>query len=259
MLASKRRSLILELIARNQYISVAELSLSLNASEATIRRDLNALQRESKLERTHGGASAIEPSRSEVKMDEKQTLLVNEKMAIAQHAFSLIQANQTLILDAGSTTQFLARLIGHSQLPLTVITNAITHCSELAKNPHVECYLVGGKLRSNTQACVGALAIAQLSVFKADFAFLGVNGISEHGEFSTADVEEALMKRTMKERASKIVVLSDHTKFQKQWLCVFAKTDEIDVLICDAATPNNVIDALEKKHHLEIVKVGLDQ
>lgn len=256
MLASQRRSQILELITRNQFISVTELASSLNASEATIRRDLNALQKEHKLERTHGGAAAIEPSRSEVKMDEKQTLLVHEKMAIAQRAFALIKANQTIILDAGSTTQFLAKLIGSSHMPLTILTNATTHCNELTKNPNVECFLLGGKMRPNTLACVGSMAIAQLSHFKADIAFLGVNGISERGELSTADIEEALMKRTMKERASTVVVLSDHSKFQKQWFCVFATADEVDMVICDDAIPNHVMEAFKKMYHLEIVKVG---
>lgn len=255
MLASQRRALIISMIERNQFISVIELASTLNASEATIRRDLSALESEGKLARTHGGASAIENSRSEVKMDEKQTLLVLEKMAIAHYAFSLLKPNQTIILDAGSTTQFLARLIGNSTLPLTVITNAISHFSELTRNPHVECYMIGGKIRSTTLACVGSLAIQQLSHFKADYAFLGVNGISDQGEFSTADVEESLMKRSMKERASYVVVLTDHTKFQRQWFSVFAKANEIDLLVCDDSGSHHFTDVLEQTHNLDVVKV----
>lgn len=252
MLASQRRSLILDFIKKNQFISVNELSLTLDASEATIRRDLNLLELEGKLERTHGGASAIENLKYEERMDDKQTQNINEKMAIAKQAFTLLKDHQTIILDAGSTTQLLARLIGESSLQLTIITNATNHFPELTKNPHVECYLVGGKIRSTTLACVGSLAIASMARFKADIAFLGVNGISAQGEFTTADVEESLMKRSMLERASKVVVLCDHSKFRRQWFSVFANAHEVDLLIIDQGGDQDFVRDLESNHQLNI-------
>lgn len=252
MLASQRRALILDLIKKNQFISVSDLSLTLDASEATIRRDLNSLELEGKLERTHGGASAIENLKFEEKMDDKQTQNIREKLAIATHAFTLLKENQTIILDAGSTTQLLARLIGESTLPLTIITNATNHFPELTKNPNVECYLIGGKIRSTTLACVGSLAMSSMARFKADIAFLGVNGISAQGEFSTADVEESLMKRTMLERASKVVVLSDHSKFKRQWFSVFANAHEVDLLICDEGGDQEFVKELELTHQLNV-------
>jgi DeoR family transcriptional regulator, fructose operon transcriptional repressor len=252
MLASQRRALILDLIKKNQFISVSELSLSLDASEATIRRDLNSLELEGKLERTHGGASAIENLKYEEKMDEKQAQNIKEKMAIATQAFALLKDHQTIILDAGSTTQLLARLIGESTLHLTIITNATNHFPELTKNPNVECYLIGGKIRSTTLACVGSLAVSSMSRFKADIAFLGVNGISAQGEFTTADVEESLMKRSMLERASKVVVLSDHSKFKRVWFSVFANAHEVDLLICDQEGDQDFVKQLEKNYQISI-------
>lgn len=252
MLASQRRSLIIELIKKNQFISVAQLSNQLNASEATIRRDLTSLELAGKLERTHGGATTIENIHHEEKMAEKQTLNVKEKLTVAHRAMSLLKDYQTIILDAGSTTQLLARLIGESTLHLTIITNATNHFPELMLNPHVDCYLVGGKIRLNTLACVGSLAISSMTRFKADIAFLGVNGISAEGEFTTADVEESLMKRAMLERASRVVVLSDHSKFNKQWLSVFANAHEVDLLICDEGTDQIFLSALQKNTDLNV-------
>lgn len=252
MLASQRRSLIIELIKKNQFISVTELSHQLNASEATIRRDLTSLELAGKLERTHGGATSIENIHHEEKMVEKQTLNIKEKLSVARRAFSLIKDYQTIILDAGSTTQLLARLIGESSLHLTVITNATSHFPELIMNPNVECYLVGGKIRSNTLACVGSLAISSMARFNADIAFLGVNGISAQGEFTTADVEESLMKRAMLERASSVVVLSDHTKFNKQWFSVFANAHEVDLLICDQGGDQNFVSTLQETIELSV-------
>lgn len=252
MLASQRRSLIIELIKKNQFISVTELSSQLSASEATIRRDLTSLELAGKLERTHGGAISIENIQHEEKMAEKQTLNVKEKLSVAYRAMSLLKDYQTIILDAGSTTQLLARLIGESTLHLTIITNATSHFPELMLNPNVDCYLIGGKIRPNTLACVGSLAISSMARFKADIAFLGVNGISAQGEFTTADVEESLMKRAMLERASRVVVLSDHSKFNKQWLSVFANAHEVDLLICNEGTDQMFITTLQENTDLNV-------
>ena len=252
MLASQRRSLIIELIKKNQFISVTELSSQLSASEATIRRDLTSLELAGKLERTHGGATSIENIQHEEKMAEKQTLNVKEKLSVAYRAMSLLKDYQTIILDAGSTTQLLARLIGESTLHLTIITNATSHFPELMLNPNVDCYLIGGKIRPNTLACVGSLAISSMARFKADIAFLGVNGISAQGEFTTADVEESLMKRAMLERASRVVVLSDHSKFNKQWLSVFANAHEVDLLICNEGTDQIFIATLQENTDLNV-------
>ena len=88
--------------------------------------------------------------------------------------------------------------------------------------------------------------------FKADIAFLGVNGISAQGEFTTADVEESLMKRAMLERASRVVVLSDHSKFNKQWLSVFANAHEVDLLICNEGTDQMFITTLQENTDLNV-------
>lgn len=256
MLATQRRALILELITKNQFISVNELSVQLDASEATIRRDLTSLELEGKLERTHGGASAIGTVKVEERMDDRQSLNIYEKTQIAHKAFSMLKDYHTIILDAGSTTQLLARLIGESNLHLTIITNAINHFPELIKNPNVECYLIGGKIRSTTLACVGSLAISSLQRFKADIAFLGVNGISLKGEFTTADVEESLMKRAMLEHANTVVVLSDHSKFNRQWFSVFALAHEIDHLICNQGGDQTFISDLQDNTQLNISVVG---
>lgn len=235
MLPGERRNRILELLQINRTITVKNLCDSLEASEATIRRDLATLESEGKLERTHGGA--ISASHTNLEYEEsfyqKETKYEAQKIAIARKAFEYLQDNDTIALDAGTTTLELARLIGQSTLHITVITNSTVLSGAISNNPNVELIAIGGKVRLNVLATVGSIAIEMLKRFNVSKAFIGVNGVSVDDGLTTPDIDEAEIKRTMLTRAAERFVLTDHTKFNRVALCQIAPISMVDTIITD--------------------------
>lgn len=148
-------------------------------------------------------------------------------------AFQTIMPNDSLVLDSGTTTLELARLIGESDLPLMIITNATTISTIIAQNAKVELYVLGGKVRLNTQATVGTMAIEMLKRYNVSKTFVGVNGITVENGLTTPDLEEAEIKRTMLSVAEERIVLTDSSKFQKVARCQIAPLSMVDKIITD--------------------------
>ena len=235
MLQGERHSRILDILRNSRSITVKDLCNLLEASEATIRRDLTLLEENGKLERTHGGAMLSNVTRldNEETYQQKETRYIAQKQAIAHRAYSLLKENDSIVLDAGTTTFELARLIGQSTLNITVITNSTILASELSGNPNLNLITLGGKVRLNTQATVGAIALATMRQFNVDKAFIATNGISADSGLTTPDPEEAAVKNAMLQAATERIVLADHTKFNRIALCQIAPLSMIDAIITD--------------------------
>ena len=235
MLPGQRHYRILELLMKNKSISVKVLCDELEASEATIRRDLTVLESEGKLERTHGGAvlryfSTIDHEES---FNQKESMLAIQKQRIAQKAFELLKENETIIIDAGTTALELANLIGKSRLKIHVITNSTTISKSISENTNAELFIVGGKVRLNTLATVGSLAIDTIKKFNVSKTFIGVNGITLDSGLTTPDFEESQIKKAMLSVGRERIVLTDHTKFDKVAVCSIAPISMIDCIITD--------------------------
>ena len=162
MLAEERFSLILDLLARQRTATVQELCEALNASESTIRRDLNELDKQGKLNKVHGGATLPDsPFRTdEPTMAAKEELAVSQKQSIAQAAAELILPEDFIYLDAGSSTLALARALSGLALNASYVTNGVAHARLLAQKG-CRVFLPGGLLRPQTEAIIGAAAAVQ--------------------------------------------------------------------------------------------------
>ncbi len=244
MLAIDRYEKIMQLLMKNKTISVKALCDILQVSEATIRRDLTLLENENKLERTHGGASINDSIKLnyEATFDQKELMASDEKRRIAARAFGILKPHDSLVIDAGTTTLELARLIGESTMPLMVITNAATISPIISRNKQVELYVLGGKVRLNTLSTVGTMAIDMLKRFNPSKAFVGVNGITVENGLTTPDLEEAEIKRTMLSVAEERIILTDSTKFQKVARCQIAPLSMADKIITDMQLSNQYHD-----------------
>lgn len=256
MLAIDRHEKIMQILMKNKTISVKTLCDILQASEATIRRDLTLLESENKLERTHGGASISDSIKLnyEASFNQKELMASDEKRRIAERAFETLRPYDSLVLDSGTTTLELARLIGESTMPLMVITNATTISTIISKNEQVEFYVLGGKVRLITQATVGSLAIEMLKRFNVSKAFVGVNGITVENGLTTPDIEEAEIKKTMLSIAEERIVLTDSTKFQKVARCQVAPLSMVDKIITDTQLNNQYFDQF-RQHDVLIERV----
>jgi len=255
MLVGQRRNRIIELLKENHSISVSDLCEILEASEATIRRDLSILENSGKLERTHGGAIYNESNRINIEdvLSSREGKFLFEKQAIAKKAFDLLENHDTIVLDAGTTTYELAYLIGQSNLQLTIVTNSMIVFKELAKNPNVELIILGGKVRTNTLASVGSAAVELMQRLFVDKAFLGANGISLNEGFTTTDMDEAGIKRAMIQSSKQRIILADNSKFNKVYINQFAPVSMVDIIVTDDQTNKELLNEFIERYDIKVI------
>jgi DeoR family transcriptional regulator of aga operon len=176
VLNEERQREILEILNRENRVVVVDLARRFQASQVTIRKDLEILQAQGRIHRTHGGALPIRESAiNDPTLGEKEKLHRTEKQQIAAAAAQMVSEGQVVILDSGTTTTAIARALRGSK-NLTVITNAVNIATELSGSS-IEVILTGGNLRKNSSSMVGPLAEETLHGLHADLLFLGVDPI----------------------------------------------------------------------------------
>ncbi len=245
MLTEQRRRLILEELRKRGVVKTSELSQLFSVSPMTIRNDLNALAREGKLVRIHGGAMVKEWVTAEPSYQEKAHLNIEEKRRIAQKAVELIEPGMAIFIGNGSTTMQLVKALP-PDMGLRVFTNALNHAMELTHIRGVDVYVVGGYLRGVSFAMVGRLAKRALEDVYFDIAFLGANGISlEHG-VTIPSLEEADTAAEILRHSRRRVILADHTKFGVVAHGKIADLSEIDVIITDSGLDQELARTLSE-------------
>lgn len=214
MLTEERHKLILEELKTNSVVYVSDLVVKLNTSESTIRRDLNTLHNEGKLNKVHGGAIALNKDIN-TKEDEvviRKSLNIDEKLEIAKYAASLIGPNDFVYLDAGTTTELMIDFINTKEA--VFVTNGIAHAKKLAQN-QCKTYILGGEVKWTTEAIIGVEAINSLKKYNFTKGFFGTNGISKNRGYTTPDIKEALVKEEALNRTRNAYILADDTKFNE--------------------------------------------
>lgn len=213
MLAEQRFELILQELNERRAASVPRLCELTGASEATVRRDLNALARQGRLNKVHGGAvfsgSAFQGEEPDV--DTKARLCQAEKERIARYAAGLIDDDDVVYLDAGTTTVRMVEHLKHSKA--IFVTNGAS-CALRLLELGLHGYVLGGCLKPGTGAVVGAEALHSLERYNFTKAFLGINGITVRQGFTTPDPEEAAVKRKAAQQACLTYILADSSKFE---------------------------------------------
>jgi DeoR/GlpR family transcriptional regulator of sugar metabolism len=247
MLVGERRRKIIDILHSADRAQVDELAERLGVSASTIRRDLQLLSRSGVVERTHGGV--LPPSRFEPSFRQKETEHPAQKRAIATAAARLVQAGQSLFLDAGTSTLELARAL-RARTDVTIATNSVPIAVELATGPRL--ILTGGTVKEVTLALVGPLAELSIEQMHVDIAFIGTNGVSADAGFTTPTLEEAATKSRMIQAARMSVVLADGSKLGAVTFAHVARLDEVDLLITDLDAPLREVDAL-RAAGLEVV------
>ncbi|EOS28151.1 hypothetical protein C807_03689 [Lachnospiraceae bacterium 28-4] len=212
MLSEQRHEIILKMLEEKRSVTVTELTEHLGISESTARRDITILDKAGKLVKVFGGAVISDGAYQSVEPTVTQKVEINreEKKKIAEYAASLILPQDFVYLDAGTTTGYMLDFIGETGA--TFVTNAVAHAQRLAaKGAHV--LLVGGTLKSSTEAVVGTMAALILKDYHFSKGFFGANGVSKAAGFTTPDANEALVKRTALEQCRKAYILCDNSKF----------------------------------------------
>lgn len=212
MLTQERYQRILSLLSRKRAVTVTELTQALGASEATVRRDLNTLHEMGRLNKVHGGATALSSNflTHEEDMAVKSTRNVEAKALLGQYAATLIKDNDFVYIDAGTTTEYLVDSLGESRA--TFITNGFGHAQKLARKG-LRAYILGGQFKPSTEAVVGSVASTNLRKYNFTKCFMGADGVSQEAGFTTPDAEEAMLKAEAIQRSYMVYILADHSKF----------------------------------------------
>jgi DeoR family transcriptional regulator of aga operon len=242
-----RRRAIRGLLQEQPQVSVAELARRFGVSPVTVRADLTALDDIGALVRVHGGALPRSES-DELPIDIKQNFHRAEKMRIAAAAVGHIQDGQTIILDSGTTTAEIAKLIRGLKLQsLNVITNALNIAVLLASAPFIDLIIPGGMLRRRSWSLSGPPAESAIRDLQADTLFLGVDSLDPQVGLMTPYPLEAQLNAQMIGIARRVIAVTDSSKLLRRNLSVISGVDQVDVLITDRGADAGAIKAIRAR------------
>ena len=231
MLTEERHSIILDTLNKKKSAGLGELCKLLNTSESTVRRDLSLLDEKGMLIKVRGGAIAVTQNDSftaaEPNVEEKAGLFTAEKEAIARFAASLIEDGDFVFIDAGTTTEKMIEFIPSKSV--TFVTNAFINAKKLAQRGF-KVLLPAGEIKLSTEAIVGAECLTSLNKYNFTKCFMGVNGISLSGGFSTPDPNEASVKGEVINNSRTAYILADHSKFDKVSSVKFAHLNKCKII-----------------------------
>lgn len=237
MLAEERFSRILSIIEEEGSATLQDLMSALNASESTIRRDLNTMDEKGLLTKVHGGAVAKKPDIStyDENVNRRKMLHADQKQVIARYAASLIEPEDFVYIDAGTSTESMIQYIRTTQA--VFVTNAIGH-AKLLSEKGCRVYILGGEFKSQTEAIVGEEAVETLDKYNFTKGFWGTNGISVSRGFTTPEVKEAMVKKRSMENCKKCYVLADASKFEQMSSVKFAEFEQATVITTELMKPS---------------------
>jgi len=249
MPTEERHQEILNLLNKYQTVSLKQLLDCLNVSESTIRRDLSQLEEESKLIRVHGGAKKNVTLDAEQTITEKAFKNSHEKDQIAKYAASLVKENETIYLDAGTTTYAMVPYLKDKNI--LVVTNGIQSANRLV-DMNIDTILLGGKIKQTTKAIIGSFTLKQFEQYRFSKAFLGINGIDLDAGLTTPDNEEAMLKQAAMDSGNEVYFLADSSKFNKVTFCKVAELEGQKIIT--SQTDEQVINKFKNIASIKEVK-----
>ncbi|WP_152613863.1 DeoR/GlpR family DNA-binding transcription regulator [Vibrio renipiscarius] len=229
MFAEERHLHILEAIEQFGKVTVDDLASQFSVTKATIRNDLKKLESKELLDRTYGGAISKSKIQIEVNSDSRSDTNKVEKIKIGKKCATLIQDNQVILLDTGTTTIHIANNLKDKK-NLTVITNDFEIARILELFDGIKLFLLGGFVKNQYHCTYHDYYDAILKSLHVDIAFIGVNAINPQGAFA-ADISLGKTKRLMCEQASRVVVCCDSEKFNKKSLSCFSDLKSVDSIV----------------------------
>ncbi len=238
-----RRVKILDILNSSGQVAVNELSKIFDVSEVTIRNDLSQLENKGLLIKTRGGALKIQSVGIDQHLNEKAKINSKDKQAIGKKAAEIINDNETIIIDSGTTTVEIAKNLAGKK-NLTVVTNALNIASQLI-NDDIRVIVLGGLMRSNSLSLVGPIAENSIKNFYCDKCFIGVDGIDSASGIFTPIPEEASLNKLMIEYSKEVVVVTDSSKFKRKSFGFIAPISKVNMIITDSKIPEDEFTNLQ--------------
>lgn len=239
MLKNQRHTEILEILKKQSFASVHELGEQLYASQPTVRRDLDILEKQGYIRRSHGGAMLAD-DKGGAPVSFRRGTRTQEKMRICRLAATLIAAGDVVFIDASTTASYLADHIRESD-GIIVISNGYQICRTLVEN-NVKIFSTGGRMLKDSMAFAGRFAEKTVAEFNADIMFFSCSGLSLDGIVSDYSEEEIPLRQVMHQRSKKTVFLCDSGKFGTASAFREFLLSELDYVVTDEPLPDEILE-----------------
>jgi len=247
LLHINRREIINAYIHEKGEIKLKELEKMFpDVSSMTLRRDLIYLENKGYVIRVRGGAKAISHVTGTVEdvYSLRATENMEAKIKIAKKAVNYIETGRSVYLDAGTTIMCLARILPDENL--SIITSGPNIALEIAKHHKPSVTLIGGQLNRNNLCTSGINALDFIKSINIDIAFLASSGFSLDTGFTCGNFSECELKKAVVKKARRKIMLMDTSKFNKSMPFTFASLEDIDIMICESAIPQDIMEEAEK-------------
>ena len=233
MIVEERRQRVLDLLSDRGFMALGDLAREMAASESTIRRDLDYFAEKGLLRRTHGGAVFVSERESLPALEERQVRL-DEKQVVAKAAARRIHDGDSVLLDGGTTTLEVAKLLVGRRLQ--IVTNSLPIANLFASSRETDLVILGGYVFPKTGVALGPLTVRMMDEIHVHQTLLSVGGVTAKGLFNS-NLLLVETERAMMNCADEVVVVADHTKIGRQALAFLCGLEEVDTLIVDAGLP----------------------
>jgi len=246
MNVAQRHKMILSELEKDGYVKVADLSEHFGVSTVTIRKDLTELENKKLLFRSHGSVSLFSSLTSDRHIDEKEKIMVDEKLRIAEAANKLLERNDRIIIASGTTVLAFANKINITD-PLTVITASVKVSLSLCYRQNIEVIQLGGSMRKSSASVIGREAENFLNDLTCNKLFMGVDGIDIDFGLTTSNIDEAHLNQVMIRAVQKVIVLADSSKFGKRGFGKMCNLNQVHQIITDSNAPASAVQILREK------------
>lgn len=234
MLPAERRQYILDRLYENKAIAVNDMAEQLDVTPMTIRRDLQAMEAEGLLKKSHGGAVLAESIVKEATYVNRKQAHTSEKQRIAAAALPYIESSMSIYMDAGTTSYELAKLMVHRKWrDVTVVTNDLAIGELLTPISGIHVIMIGGSIDAESVSTCGLFAVEMVRRMHFDLCFLGTQAITSTWRVMTANAEKIALKQACLAAADTSIIIADHSKMGKHKLYDIFTLTEADILITD--------------------------
>jgi DeoR/GlpR family transcriptional regulator of sugar metabolism len=227
-------------------VSVAELCEHFEVSEATIRRDLDALARNKRIQRIHGGARKLQSAPPELPVLQRSNEQSEEKVRIGRAVAELIEDGDTIFIGSGSTAFEVARSLGQTKR-LTVVSNSLMVINELIHYANIEMISLGGVIRKTELSFIGHLTEQALSQLRTDRVIMGIHAIDVDHGLTNDYLDETITDRTILRSGKQIIIVADHTKCGRVSKAYVAPVEAVHVFVTGVETPEQFAAGLKER------------
>jgi DeoR/GlpR family transcriptional regulator of sugar metabolism len=241
----QRRAAIERLMSDHTEVDIASMAAHFGVSEMTIRRDFEALEADGVLRRLVGGrAVMVDPKSREPRLSAREDSRHGTKARIGRVAADLIAADEVVFFDGGSTALAVARALRGSGKALTVLTRSLLVAAELADEPGIEIFVLGGRLKASEMATSSSTMADDLQHYNMDTYVMGISGADAVRGLTDYDPDESQGKRLALKRSDRVLLVFDQTKLGRVLMSRVADLEDVDIVVTDADPENEVIKAM---------------